>query len=210
MAWAWRRGEPSAMGAVTTETPQGSECPNFHFYRILEFYSWYDCYQAHTCYHTLRWYRSSQEKVGCSLSIIMQLPHTTDVLFPSPSPKEGTCYQQWSLRASQTLSLFLEKVTWDSWRVTWFWSDEAAQRWLFLNLPFVSTTPNKCLPAAITIFSGESRTCSFTFQWHSNSLFINVLCKTTEKWFSSQGKDKPFWGLFQPRERYAQADTKNK
>lgn len=132
--------------------------------------------------------------------------------FPSPSPKEGTRYQQWSLRASQTLSLFLERVTWDSWRVTWFWSDEAARRWLFINLPFVSTTPNKCLPtaAAITTFSGESRTCSFTFQWHSNSLFINVLCKTTEKWFSSQGKDKPFWGLFQPRERYAQADTKNK
>lgn len=31
--------------------------------------------------------------------------------FPSPSPKEGTRYQQWSLRASQTLSLFLERVT---------------------------------------------------------------------------------------------------
>lgn len=32
----------------------------------------------------------------------------------------------------------------------------------------------------------------------------------TEKWCSSQDKDKSFWGLFQPRERDAHADTKNK
>lgn len=108
--------------------------------------------------------------------MIMQLPHTTDVLFLPPLPQKRV------LGTSKTQFLFIEMVTWDTWQMILFWSDEGTQRWwLLLNLPFCFYYPpnynnSKCLPPTTVTLSEDSWTCSSDFfQWHSNSLFFSVL-----------------------------------
>lgn len=133
-------------------------------------------YQVYTSYYThLDGTKVPRGKARCSLSMIMQLPHTTDLFLPPSLWKRV-------LGTSKTQFLFIEMVTWDSWQVILFWSDEGTQRWwLLLNLPFVSTTPPQTITATSVCpppatLSEDSWTCSSDFfQWHSNSVFFSVV-----------------------------------
>lgn len=76
------------------------------------------------------------------------------------------------------------------------------------TITMTSVCPISLAPA-ITTLSEEAELVHLTSS-SGIQILIYALFKMTQKWYSSQDQDSPFWGLFQPRERYARADTKNK